>query len=191
MTKQIKIADFGDLALALKPSLVTHGVPEELHYSIISDALFSFASFLDEKTGTNYHENIYTLLDDYVEKLSESKIGDFLIAEIDIVFEKGRKVEMNLLKSHLDSSERLQFALEIELELRDFDEIDEEIDADSRFIKLMKKKKGIRLLKFNSAEDLENENWFDVSLEDSEFGRFEQSLSGLKKCIREVAKQWL
>ena len=191
MTNKIKIADFEDLALALKPSLDTHGVPKELHYSIISDALFSFASFLDEKSGTNFHEDIFAVLDNYVEKLGESAIGDFLVAEIDIVFEKGRKAEVNLLKSHLDNNESLQFALEIELELRDLDEIDEEIDADSRFIKLIKKKKGIKLLKFNSAEDLENENWFDVSLKGSEFGRFEQSLSGLKKCIREVANQWL
>ncbi len=48
MPKRIKLSDFGDLALMLKPTLTTHGVPEEQHYSIISDAVFEFANFIDE-----------------------------------------------------------------------------------------------------------------------------------------------
>ena len=74
MSPKIKIEDFGELAFELKPLLETHGVPEDLHYSLISDTLFTFANFLDEKTGTNFHEQIYSFLDDYAEKLNRHKM---------------------------------------------------------------------------------------------------------------------
>ena len=191
MSKKIKIEDFVELAFRLKPSLESHGVPDDLHYSLISDTLFSIASFLDEKTGTNFHAEIDSLLDDYAEELNETREGDYLIAEIDILFEKGRKCEMNLLKSHLDNSEHMQLILEMALELRDVDEIDKAIDIDSRLLRLLKKKNGIKSLKFNSAQNIDKEDWFEVPLAGSVYGEFEQSLSGVEECIREVAKQWL
>lgn len=191
MSTKIKIDDFGELAFELKPLLETHGVPEEHYYSLISDTLFTFANFLDEKTGTNFHEQIYPLLDSYAEKLNEPQAGDYLVAEIDILFKKGRKCEMNLLKSHLDNSEHLQLILETSLEIRDIDEVDKAIDVDSRFLNLLKKKRGIKCLKFNSARNLDEENWFEVPLAGSDYGEFEQSLAGIEKCVREVVKQWL
>ena len=191
MNEKIKIDDFVELAFALKPALTTHDVPDELHYSLISDIVFSFASFLDDRTGTAFHEQIYSLLEEHAEQLGETQPGDYLIAEIDILFDKGRKCEMNLLKSGLENSENLRLILEITLEIRDLDEIDQAIDVDSRFLKLLKKKKGIKALRFNSAENLEKEDWLEVPLAHSEFGDFAQSLDGIEQCIRKVSKQWL
>jgi len=190
MEKEIKLTDFGELALELKPTLETHGVPEKFHYSLISDVLFTFANFLDEKNGTDFHEQIYPLMDELAEKLSAPQLGDFQVAEVIFEFEKGRKV-MNLLKSQLDHPEILQFDLEFNLGLRGLDEIDNEIDADARFLKLLKTKRRVKSLKFNSAKNYTNEDWISVSLEESEYGSFEQSLSGIQQCIREVVKQWL
>ena len=191
MTAKLEIDDFVELAFALKHALTAHEVPDKLHYSLISDNVFSFASFLDEKIGTSFHEQIYSLLDEHAEQLSGTLAGDYLIAELEILFEKGRKREMNLLKSHVDNSEHLLFDLEMTLEIRDLDEIDEVIDVNARFIKLLKKRKGIKAIKFNSAENLEKADWLEVPLAESEFGNFEQSLDGIEMCIREVTKKWL
>ncbi len=191
MKKQLKIDDLGELSLELKSCLVTHGVPEELHYSILSDALFAFASLLDEKTGTDFHERLLPLLDDYLQKPSQSQIGDYLVAEIAIVFQEGRKAEMNVLYSHLENSTHLQFDLEMALALRNLDEIGDEIDVGTRFAKLMQERKGIESLKILAADNCETDSWRTVPLKSEEHGEYEQSVDGLAKCIRKVVSQCL
>ena len=191
MAKEIKLEDFGELAMSLKPSLLTHGIPDELHYSLLSDVVFQCAAFIDEKTGSSFHEGIDALLDEYIEALSGDISSDYMVAEIQIVFGKGRKVETNVLKSHLENKENIVLDFEMALGIRDIDEIDAKIDADARFAALMKKKNGIKSLDFKAAKDFENDNWYSIPLQGSEFGDFEQSIDGILKLVSKVTKQWV
>lgn len=187
----IELSDFGAIAMSIKPILALHEVPEEHHYSIVSDVIFEFANFLDTKTGSNFHEGVYPLLDDYVEKLSQPvPMRDYLVASIKMNFGK-RSFEANILKSQLGNKEHLMFDLEVDLGVRGLPEIDDVIDADKRFSALKTKLGGIESIDFTSAQDTGDENWLSVPLSGSEYGDFEENLSGLADCIRKVARQWL
>jgi hypothetical protein len=189
MSKNIKIEELEELAWSLKPILDTHNVPSELHYSIISDVIFQFANFIDERTGSSFHERIDGLIDKHFDKLSSQRQpDDWLIAELEILFGKGKKVEMNILRSHLSNRRHLMLDLEMALGVRDIDEIGKKIDTGAKFTTLMRRKNGIEALRF---KPIRSEIWLSIPLNGSEHGDYEQSLSGILKCINRVAKQWV
>lgn len=189
MKNKIKSEDFYQLALALKPTLVTHGVPVELHYSLISDIMFEFANFVDEKSGSSFHEGLFALLAEHAEELSSDiKRTDWLVAELEVLFGKGKKVETNIHKSYLENREYLKLHMEISLGARDISEIDKNIDADARFAALLKKKNGIRALRFKAAR---SGAWLEVPLNGTGSGDYNQSVDGICGCIIAVTKQWV
>ena len=187
----IELSDFGAIAMSIKPILALHEVPEEHHYSIVSDVIFEFANFLDTKTGSTFHEGVYSLLDDYVEKLSQPvPMHDYLVASVKINFGK-RSFEANILKSQLGNKEHLMFDLEVDLGVRGLREIDAVIDADKRFSERATKLGGIESIDFTPAQGTDDESCLSVPMSGSKYGEFEENLSGLAECIRKVAKQWL
>ena len=191
MTTQIVLEDFLRLALRLRDTAVTHNVSEEHRASLIGDVVFQFASFLDERQGSSFHESIYGLLEDHEDALSqEPKPAKAFIAQLEITFGKGRKKEVNILSGNLKNMQFLQETVEFTLGLRSLDELYSKIDSEARFTQLMSKKNGIKELRFNSAESIDTPSWIVVPLEGSQYGTFEQSLSGLCKCIFRVVKRW-
>ena len=190
MTKIFKITDFENLAVNIRSSLVKHEIPDELHYSIISDVLFDFAAYIDEKTNDNLHEVIDSYLEDHTEKILSDEQEDYLLADIEIIFEKGRKIKTNVLFSCLKNKEYGKLVLEVAVGVRDISELDKDVDIDSRFEKLMKKKEGVVSVNFQPLKDLDTKNWLSIPLVGSEYGDFEQSIDGIFNLICKVAKQW-
>lgn len=191
MTSRISIDDFLPLALSLRETVAVHKVPVENRASLIGDAVFQFATFLDERLGSNFHESIFGLLEGHAEALGQEPNDRApLIAQMEITFRKGRKKEFNILRGYLQKDQYLREALEFALGVRGLDEREAKIDSDGRFAQLMKIKSGIKTLRFNSLANIESPSWIEVPLEDSEYGTFEQSLAGLCKCISRVIRQW-
>ncbi|MDJ0712061.1 MAG: hypothetical protein QNJ14_16850 [Woeseiaceae bacterium] len=180
MSKDIQLQDFAEIALKIKPILVTHDVPAEYHYSIISDIVFEFAASVDTRTGTSFHESIYALLEDQVDALNAGAAEQHLFTDLQIEFGNGDVVETNFPHTQLEDDEQLRLNLEFTLSLRDIDEIDEEIDVTPRFKKLMTAKQGIRELRILPGTEPDADAWVLVS-------EFEPSIDGLMASIRKIA----
>ncbi len=180
MSKKITLEDFAELAHTIKPILESHDVPEEYHYSMISDVVFEFANLVDTKTGTSFHESIYGLLEEHAEKLSTGGAGRILVTEIEIEFGNGEILETNVPDTQLEDEAQMRLHLEFTLTLRDIDEIDEEIDIEPRFSKLIAGNKGIKELRILPGKEPDADAWVTVD-------KFEASMDGLIACIRKVA----
>lgn len=180
MPKNIELQDFTEVAFAIKPILETHDVPEEYHYSIISDVVFEFANLLDDRTGTSFHESIYALLEEQAEKLSTAGTGRIPITELEIEFGNGDVLEANVPDTQFDDEAQLRLHLEFTLTLRDIDEIDEKIDVEPRFRKPMEARKGIRELRILPGKEPDGDAWVSVD-------GFDESIDGLIACVRKVA----
>ena len=180
MTKNIELQDFTEIAFAIKPILEAHDVPEEYHYSIISDIVFEFANLLDTKTETSFHESIYALLEEHAEKLSTAGPGRIRITEVELVVGNGDVLEANVPDTQFDDEAQLRLHLEFTLTIRDLDEIDEEIDVERRFRNLVSDKKGIRKLRILPGKEPDASAWVSVD-------EFDESMDGLVACLRNVA----
>lgn len=184
------LEDFISLALSLRQPLIAHDVPSELRASLIEDVMFRFASFIDERTGSDFHESINAALSEYSEQLAASpEPVDSLLAEVEIVFVKGGKAELNVLRSHMARLASLRLVLEIALGVRQVTEIRSRIDAEDRFRQLMVKKGGIRAIRLKAPSTSGKSPWQEVRLNGSRYGDFEPSLAGLIACIRRVSTQ--
>ncbi len=180
MAKNIELQDFTEIAFTIKPILETHDVPEEYHYSIISDIVFEFAHLLDTKTETSFHESIYGLLEEHAEKLSTAGPGRIPITELGIEFGNGDVLEANVPDTQFDDEAQLRLHLEFTLTIRDLDEIDEEIDVERRFKDLVSGKKGIRKLRILPGKEPDASAWVSVD-------EFDESMDGMIACLRKVA----
>lgn len=180
MAKNIELKDFTEVAFAIKPILETHGVPEEYHYSIISDIVFEFANVLDTRTGTSFHESVYALLEEQAEKLSTAGPDRIPVTELELEFGNGEVMEASFPDTQLDDEAQLRPHLEFMLTIRDIDEIDADIDAERRFENLVSGKKGIREVRVLPGSEPDASAWVTVD-------EFEASVNGLIACIRKVA----
>jgi hypothetical protein len=187
MTKPFAPKDFGLLALSLRQTVANHKVPPDLQASLIEDVVFHFAAFIDERTGSDIHESIFSVLRKHAKQLGETPApADSLLAEVQITFLKGRKAELNVLRSSIAKPALLRLVVEIALGVRDTTEIKARVDTDRRFADLMKKKGGVNAVRFRLANAADNASWQEVKLRRSPHGNFEQSLKGLLACIRAV-----
>lgn len=185
------LEDFISLALSLRQPLATHNVPSEVRASLIEDVMFRFAVFVDERIGSDIHESIISALSERSEQLAAPPEPiDSLVAEVEIAFVKGRKAELNVLRSHLTGLSSLLLVIEIALGVRDVTEIRSRIDTERRFRELIARKGGIRAVKFKPPRTSDKSSWQEVRLNGSPYGNFEQSLAGLIACIRVVSAQW-
>lgn len=183
---------FISLALSLRQPLATHNVPPELRASLIEDIIFRFATFVDERTGSDFHESINAALHEHAEQLAAlPEPIDSLVAEVEIGFMKGRKAELNVLRSHLTGLASLRLVLEIALGVREVTEIRSRIDTEQRFRKLMLQRNGIKAVRFKPPSASNKSPWQEVPLNGSSFGNFAQSLAGLIACIEAVSAQWV
>lgn len=183
----ISTKDLVELALSLRQTVELHKVPQDLRASLIEDVIFRFAVLLDERTGSDVHESISGVLSRYARQLGETPAPpDSLLAEVEVTFLKGRKAELNVLRSSIAKPKLLRLVLETALGVRDFTEIKARIDVERRFAELMKKKGGIRTVRFKMAVGGGRRTWQEVKLARSPFGRFEQTVDGLLACIRTV-----
>jgi hypothetical protein len=187
MAKPFAPKDFASLALSLRKTVANHKVPPDLQASLIEDVVFHFAAFIDERTGSDIHESIFSVLRKYAKQLGEAPApSDSLLAEVQITFLKGRNVELNVLRSSIAKPALLRLILEIALGVRDTTEIKARVDTDRRFADLMKKKGGVSAVRFRLANAADNASWREVKLQGSPHGNFEQSVKGLLACIRAV-----
>ena len=69
MAKPFAPRDFAALALSLRQTVANHKVPPDLQASLIEDVVFHFAAFIDEKTGSDIHESIFSVLGNYANHL--------------------------------------------------------------------------------------------------------------------------
>lgn len=185
------LEDFISLALSLRQPLLTHNVPAEVRASLIEDVMFRFAAFIDERTGSDIHESINAALGEYSEQLAASPDPiDSLVAEVEIVFVKGSKAELNVLRSHLTGAASLRLVLEIALGVREVTEIHSRIDTERRFRQLMVQKGGIKAVRLKPPSASGKSPWQEVRPNGSSDGNFEQSLARLIACIKEVSAQW-
>jgi len=180
MGNDIELQDFTAVALAIKPILESHDVPAEYHYSIISDIVFEFANLVDTKTGTDFHESIYALLEEQAEALSKAEPDRIPVTELEIEFANGKVLEASFPDTQLEDEAQLRLHLEFTLTIRDIDEIDKEIDAAPRFRELVTKNKGVRELRILPGKETDGDAW--VSVEE-----FDESLDGLIACVRRAA----
>jgi hypothetical protein len=187
MTKPFAPEDFASLALSLRQTIANHKVPLDQQASLIEDVVFHFAAFIDEKTGSDIHESIFAVLRKYAKQLGETPVpSDSLLAEVQITFLKGRKAELNVLRSSIEKPALLRLIVEIALGVRDTTEIKARVDTDRRFADLMEKKRGVNAVRFRLANSADNASWQEVKLRRSPHGNFEQSVKGLSACIRAV-----
>ncbi len=191
MSDKFEIQDFKDLVISLKPSLETHDVPGEMHFSLLSDIAFHVANLVDEKTGSNFHEVIDGLMDDISEEISSGACSDYCVAFLELVTEKGKKHETNVLKSMLEIDEAMVSNIEFVLELRDILEIDEEIDIDKRLKSHDRKHGKVTILRFQKLSDMNTDIWEEVILKESSYGKYESNVSGIKNCIHSVVEKWV
>jgi hypothetical protein len=179
--------DFASLALSLRQTVATHKVPPDLQASLIEDVVFQFAVFIDERTGSDIHESIFAVLRKHAKQLGEPPVPpDSLLAEVQITFLKGRKAELNVLRSSIAKPALLRLIVEIALGVRDTAEIKARVDTDRRFADLVKKKGGVKAVRFRLANAANDVSWQEVKLQHSPHGNFEQSIKGLLACIRAV-----
>jgi hypothetical protein len=179
--------DFASLALSLRQTVATHKVPPDLQASLIEDVVFQFAVFIDERTGSDIHESIFAVLRKHAKQLGEPPVPpDSLLAEVQITFLKGRKAELNVLRSSIAKPALLRLIVEIALGVRDTTEIKARVDTDRRFADLVKKKGGVKAVRFRLANAANDVSWQEVKLQHSPHGNFEQSIKGLLACIRAV-----
>jgi hypothetical protein len=179
--------DFASLALSLRQTVANHKVPPGQQASLIEDVVFHFAVFIDERTGNDIHESIFSVLRKYAKQLGKTPArADSLLAEVQITFLKGRKVELNVLRSSIAKPALLRLIVEIALGVRDTTEIKARVDTGRRFADLMKKKGGVNTVRFRLANAADNTSWQEVKLQRSPHGNFEQSVKGLLACIRAV-----
>jgi hypothetical protein len=188
MPKPFAAKDFASLALSLRQTVANHKVPSDMQASLIEDVIFHFAVFVDERTGSDIHESIFTVLRKYAKQLGEAPVpSDLLLAEVEVIFLKGRKAEFNVLRSSMEKSELLRLIVEIALGVRDTTEIKARIDTARRFAELLEKKGGIKAVRIKSANARGKSAWQEVKLDGSQ-GVFEQSLKGILTCIRTVLR---
>jgi hypothetical protein len=187
MAKAFAPKDFASLALSLRQTVANHKVPPDLQASLIEDVVFHFAAFIDERTGSDIHESIFSVLRKCAKQLGETPApSDSLLAEVEITFLKGRKVELNVLRSSIAKPALLRLTVEIALGVRDTTEIKARVDTDRRFEDLMEKRGGVNAVRFRLANAADNASWQEVKLRRSPHGNFEQSVKGLLACIRAV-----
>jgi hypothetical protein len=190
MSKPFAPKDFAPLALSLRQTVANHKVPPDLQASLIEDVIFHFAAFIDEKTGSDIHESIFSVLRKHAKQLSKAPApSDSLLAEVQITFFKGRKAELNVLRSSIAKPALLRLIVEIALGVRDITEIKARVDTDRRFANLMKKRGGVKAVRFNLANAIGKASWQEVELHGSPYGNFEQSVKGLLACVRAVVTQ--
>jgi hypothetical protein len=187
---EFNIEDFEDLIKNIKVSLDTHGIDEDQHYSLLSEILFNVTAFIDERANTSLHEVADSFIDDCYEKIQSNLNRDYLLADVNIFFGNGNKVETNVLKSNIENKEYYMLELEVALELRDISEIDKVVDIEGRLNKLLRNKKGIVKVDFQPLKDLGSENWISVPLTGSSHGDFSENIEGLFELIKSVAKKW-
>jgi hypothetical protein len=174
------------------PILVNHKVAPESRVSLIEDLIFHFAVFIDERTGSELHESAFGALRKHAGQLGAApRRSDYPVAELQIVLAKGRKAELIISRVSLQKPSILRMNLEVALGVRDITEIRSRIDARQRFLDVMHKKGGIKALRFNSAASRGKPSWLEIRLQESQYGRFEQSLDGVVSCIKAVTAQWV
>lgn len=152
MSRTIALHDFLQLAAALKPTLEAHEVPVDQRDSLLSDIVFHCASFIDEKTGSSFHESIDDLLADDDEATGE--FTDRLIAELEIRLGSNRRIRVNLMHSMLSNTEALRSQIEMALGLRGIHELDAKVDIDARLADLLRKRRGIAELQVRCLDPL-------------------------------------
>ena len=119
MSKKITENDLARFALALREDFETHDLPMEIRYSLASAISFRIAALIDEKTGSTLHEGIDLVLDKYIDEFSKSpESPDHLVGELEIIFNKGKKVELNILKSQIELPDELRIIIEVVFGLR-------------------------------------------------------------------------
>jgi hypothetical protein len=187
MTRPFTPKDFASLALSLRQTVAVHKVPPDLQASLIEDVVFHFAAFIDERTGSDFHESIFTVLRKHAKQLAEAPVPtDSLLAEVQITFRKGRRAELNVLRSSIAKPALLRLVVEIALGVRDTTELKARVDTDRRFADLMEKKGGVNAVRFRLANAAGNASWQEVKRQRSSQENFEQSVKGLLACIRAV-----
>lgn len=177
------------LAFSTKEILNLHEVEPEIHQSIISDVLFEFANLLDEKQGSNFHEEIYSLIDSISEDLNDNSNSDCCVCFLQIIMEHGKRYETNVLKSELENSESMLLNIEMTMNLRKYEEMDSEIDIEKRLRASCSKKGKIDKLRFQELKDMDTDVWLELYLEENEFGKFDNTVSGVISCIRSVSNK--
>ncbi|MDJ0792734.1 MAG: hypothetical protein QNI98_00715 [Woeseiaceae bacterium] len=180
MSEKIRLEDFAALANTIKPILENHDIPEQYHYSIISDVIFEFANLVDTKTGTSFHESIYALLEEQAEALSTAGAARIPVTEVEIEFGNGDILEANVPDTQLEDETQMRLQLEFTLTLRDIDEIDKDIDVARRFSDMIASKKGVRELRILPGKEPDANAWVTVDA-------FEESMDELIACVRKVA----
>jgi len=164
--------DFASLALSLRHTVANHRVPPELRASLIEDVVFHVAVFIDEKTGSDFHESIFAVLRKHARQLDKAPApSDPLLAEVEIIFRKGRKAELNVLRSCLAKPANLRLNLEIALGVRDVTDIKARVDTEQRFTGVWKTKGGIKAVRIRKADVTGKSTWREVELPRSVAGR--------------------
>src|SRR5687768_6970953 len=180
MPKPFAARDFASLALSLRQTVANHKVPPELQASLIEDVMFQVAAFIDDKTGSNFHESIFSVLRKYAKQLGNApEAQDSLVAEVQITFLKGPRAELNVLRSSIAKPALLRMVVEIALGVRDVTEVEARVDTDRRFSQLMRKKGGVKAVRFKPVDTRRKASWREVELSGSPYGNFEQSVKGL------------
>jgi hypothetical protein len=191
MAKRFATEDLVSLALDLRQSVAAHAVPPKQRASLIEDIVFRFAVLVDEKTGSSLHESISGALRERAPELAASpEPVDSLVAEVEVVFAKGGKAELNVLRSSLSKPALLRQIVELALGVRDVTELRARVDVDRRFDQLMARRGGIKALRLNPAHTIGKPSWHAVALRRSPYGSFDQTLDGLVACIRAVTAPW-
>jgi hypothetical protein len=182
-------AAFAELAQTLRPVVAGHGVSSKRRDSLIEDLMFHVANFVDERTGSSFHESIFAILREQAAAPGPASTSDRLVAEARIEFQKGRSVELNILRSSLRKPALLRLNVEIALGVRDVTEIRKRIDTEARFAKVTRSRGRITTLAFKPAAP-HGGKWQKVRLSASRYGAFAHDIDGLLACMRTVSAQW-
>lgn len=164
--------------------MATHDVPANRRASLIEDVVFHVAVLVDEKTGSEFHESIFSALAKRAKELGEdAEPVDALVAEVEVLFGKGRKAELVIARSGLERPALLRQVLEVAIGIRDVSEIKSRIDTGARFAELLKKKGGLKSVRYKPVGP-GRRSWCDVRLRRAKTGRAEPTLDGLLESLR-------
>lgn len=192
MSKKITENDLARFALALREDFETHDLPMEIRYSLASAISFRIAALIDEKTGSTLHEGIDLVLDKYIDEFSKSpESPDHLVGELEIIFNKGKKVELNILKSQIELPDELRIIIEVVFGLRSTDALESEIDTRHGLSNFLRRKDGIKALRFNQAANVDRPKWINVPLPDPLSEEVYGSVAGLTQYLLKSIRPWV
>jgi hypothetical protein len=164
--------------------MANHGVPPKLRASLIEDVVFHVAVLVDEKTGSDFHESIFAALGRRAKELGEDpEPVDAVVAEVEVLFGKGRKAELVIARSGLERPALLRQVLEVAIGVRDVAELESRIDTRARFAEVLKKKGGLKSVRCKLVGP-GRRSWRDVRLQRAKTGRAGPTLDGLLESLR-------